>query len=69
MRAEPPNGSGKALSAEQRWEARVRDGLDAFHADRVDEAYAAWRSAAAMIDHKTNRFRAARPGRPGVRRL
>ena len=42
------NGGGKALGAEQRWEVRVRDGLDAFHAGRVDEAYAAWRSAAAI---------------------
>lgn len=48
MRAEPPNAGGKAGSAEQRWEARVRDGLDAFHGGRVDEAYAAWRSAAAI---------------------
>ena len=33
---------------EQRWEARVRDGLAAFDAGRVEEAYAAWRSAAAI---------------------
>ncbi len=40
---------GRALpSAEQRWEARVRDGLAAFEAGRVEEAYAAWRSAAAI---------------------
>ena len=37
-----------AAGAEQRWEARVRDGLVAFHAGRVNEAYAAWRSAAAI---------------------
>ena len=40
---------GNAVAgADQRWEARVRDGLAAFHAGRVDEAYAAWRSAAAI---------------------
>ena len=48
MRVEVPKGSGGIIGAEQRWEARVRDGLAAFQAGRVDEAYAAWRSAAAI---------------------
>ena len=48
MRTESPKSGGGILGAEQRWEVRVRDGLDAFHAGRVDEAYAAWRSAAAI---------------------
>ena len=48
MRAESPKGGGGILGAEQRWEARVRDGLAAFQAGRVDKAYAAWRSAAAI---------------------
>ena len=38
---EPPKGGSKALGAEQRWEVRVREGLDAFQAGGVDEAYAA----------------------------
>ena len=36
------------MSAEQRWEARVSEGLAAFQASRIEEAYAAWRSAAAI---------------------
>ena len=36
------------MSAEQRWEARVREGLAAFRDGRIEEAYAAWRSAAAI---------------------
>ncbi|MDD9993406.1 MAG: hypothetical protein OXP75_16540 [Rhodospirillales bacterium] len=40
---------GNAVTgADQRWEARVSDGLDAFRAGRIDDAYAAWRSAAAI---------------------
>ena len=36
------------MSAEQRWEVRVSEGLAAFRAGRIEEAYAAWRSAAAI---------------------
>ena len=36
------------MSAEQRWAARVRDGLAAFREGRIEEAYATWRSAAAI---------------------
>ena len=36
------------MSAEQRWEARTLGGLAAFRAGRIEEAYAAWRSAAAV---------------------
>ena len=36
------------MSADQRWEARVLEGLAAFQAGRVEEAYAAWRSAAGI---------------------
>ena len=48
MRANPRKGSGAAPGAEQRWEARAREGLVAFQASRIEEAYAAWRSAAAI---------------------
>ena len=50
-------------SVEQRWEARVRDGLAAFQAGRVEEAYAAWRSAAATA----RAFDAADPRRAASR--
>ncbi len=36
------------MSADRRWEARVSEGLAAFQAGRIEEAYAAWRSAAAI---------------------
>ena len=36
------------MSADQRWEARVSEGLAAFRAGRTEEAYAAWRSASAI---------------------
>ena len=36
------------MSADRRWEARVSEGLAAFRAGRIDAAYAAWRSAAAI---------------------
>ena len=36
------------MSAEQRWEVRVPEGLAAFQAGRIEEAYAAWRSAAGI---------------------
>ena len=48
MATERTKGGSAHPSAEQRWEARVRDGLAAFQAGRVEEAYAAWRSAAAI---------------------
>ena len=48
MRANPRKGSGAAPGAEQRWEARALEGLAAFQASRTEEAYAAWRSAAAI---------------------
>ena len=48
MRANPRKGSGAAPGAEQRWEARALEGLAAFQASRIEEAYAAWRSAAAI---------------------
>ena len=41
-------GENAVAGAEQRWEERALAGLDAFHAGRADEAYAAWRSAAAI---------------------
>ncbi|MDE0407592.1 MAG: hypothetical protein OXN81_06990 [Alphaproteobacteria bacterium] len=63
MGTESPNGGGEALGAEHRWEERVRDGLAAFDAGRVDEAYAAWRSAAAM----TKAFAANDPRRAASR--
>ena len=47
-RAKPRNGEDAAMRAEQRWEERARAGLDAFQAGRVEDAYAAWRSAAAI---------------------
>ena len=40
-------GNG-APGAEQRWEVRVREGLAAFQEGRIEEAYALWRSAAAI---------------------
>ena len=48
MATEHTKGGSALPSAEQRWEARVRAGLAAFQAGRVEEAYAAWRSAAAI---------------------
>ena len=36
------------MSADRRWEARVSEGLAAFQAGRIERAYAAWRSAAAI---------------------
>ena len=63
MRAEALKKGGKAPGAEQRWEARVRDGLAAFQAGRVEEAYAAWRSAAAIA----RAFDAADPRRAASR--
>ena len=55
---------GRALpSAEQRWEARVRAGLAAFQASRVEKAYAAWRSATAIA----RAFDAADPRRAASR--
>ena len=36
------------MSADRRWEVRVSEGLAAFQAGRIDAAYAAWRSAAAI---------------------
>ena len=36
------------MSADQRWEARALQGLAAFQAGRIEEAYAAWRSASAI---------------------
>ena len=63
MRPENPEGRGAAASAEQRWEARVLEGLAAFRAGRIDEAYAAWRSAAA-IRQGLRRGRPAPGGQP-----
>lgn len=48
METERTEEGNAIASAEQRWEARARDGLAAFDAGRVDDAYAAWRSAAAI---------------------
>ena len=48
MRDKRPSGGAGAPGAEQRWEARARVGLAAFSAGRIADAYAAWRSAAAM---------------------
>ena len=36
------------MSVDRRWEARALEGLEAFRAGRIDAAYAAWRSAAAI---------------------
>ena len=36
------------MAADRRWEARVSEGLAAFRAGRIEEAYAAWRSASAI---------------------
>ena len=63
MRPEPPRGEDAALRAEQRWEARAQEGLAAFQAGRVDDAYAAWRSAAAI----TRSFDADDPRRAASR--
>ena len=63
MATERTKGGGAHPSAEQRWEARVRDGLAAFQAGRVEEAYAAWRSAAAIA----RAFDAADPRRAASR--
>ena len=48
MASEHPKGGPTASSAEQRWEARVLEGLAAFRAGRIDASYTAWRSAAAI---------------------
>ena len=48
MATEHTKGGSGAGGADQRWETRVRDGLAAFQAGHVEEAYAAWRSAAAI---------------------
>ena len=48
MPTERAQAGDVAPGAEQRWEARTREGLAAFRAGRVVEAYAAWRSAAAI---------------------
>ncbi len=40
--------SPRPEDAERRWEARALEGLAAFRAGRIEEAYAAFRSAAAM---------------------
>ena len=48
MGTERPEGGNAASGAEQRWEARALEGLAAFDAGRIDDAYAAWRSAAAI---------------------
>ena len=63
MATEHTKGGSALPSAEQRWEARVRDGLAAFQAGRVEEAYAAWRSAAAIA----RAFDAADPRRAASR--
>ena len=47
MQTERPESGGAARRAEQRWEARALAGLAAFRAGRIDDAYGAWRSAAA----------------------
>ena len=36
------------MSADRRWEVRVSEGLAAFRAGRIEEAYVAWRSATAI---------------------
>ena len=48
MQAERPESGGAARCAEQRWEARALAGLAAFRVGRIGDAYAAWRSAAAL---------------------
>ena len=48
MASEHPKGGSAVPNAEQRWEARVLAGLAAFRAGRIDAAYTAWRSAAAI---------------------
>ena len=48
MAAVREEGRRALPGADQRWEARVRDGLAAFQAGRIDAAYAAWRSASAI---------------------
>ena len=47
MRPGHSAGGGAAPDADQRWKARTQAGLAAFQSGRIDEAYAAWRSAAA----------------------
>ena len=63
MATERTKGGRAHPSAEQRWEERVRDGLAAFQAGRIDAAYAAWRSAAAIA----RAFDAADPRRAASR--
>ena len=63
MATEHTKGGRAHPSAEQRWEVRVRDGLAAFQAGRIDAAYAAWRSAAAIA----RAFGAADPRRAASR--
>ena len=48
MPTERGQAGNEAPGAEQRWEARVREGLASFQAGRIEEAYALWRSAAAI---------------------
>ena len=48
MPAEHSKGGSAGPGAEQRWEGRVLEGLAAFRAGRTADAYAAWRSAAAI---------------------
>ena len=48
MRTEPPEDGAASPGADQRWEVRTLDGLAAFRSGRIDEAYGAWRSAAAL---------------------
>ena len=48
MARERTGGGGEAPGAEGRWEERTREGLAAFDAGRIADAYAAWRSAAAI---------------------
>ena len=49
MRPGHSAGGGAVPDADQRWEARTLAGLAAFRSGRIDEAYAAWRSAAATV--------------------
>ena len=63
MGIERANDGNAVAGAERRWEARVRDGLAAFQAGCVEEAYTAWRSAAAIA----RAFDAADPRRAASR--